>query len=55
VAGANAQGLDVLFIAAGIHGAEARRPDGRLDLAAVDRLLGAAGAHAAYAMSDLTW
>ena len=25
------------------------------DLAAVDRLLGAAGAHAAYAMSDLAW
>ena len=55
VAGANAQGLDVLFIAAGIHGAEARGPDGRLDDAAVERLLAAAGAHAAYAMSDLAW
>jgi HAD superfamily hydrolase (TIGR01459 family) len=55
VAGANAQGLDVLFIAAGIHSAEARGPDGQLDLAAVERLLGAAGAHAAYAMSDLAW
>jgi ribonucleotide monophosphatase NagD (HAD superfamily) len=55
VAGANAQGLDVLFIAAGIHGAEARGADGDLDLEAVDRLLGAAGAHAAYAMSELVW
>jgi HAD superfamily hydrolase (TIGR01459 family) len=55
VAGANAQGLDVLFIAAGIHGAEARGPDGRLDPAAVARLLDAAGAHAAHAMSDLAW
>ena len=55
VAGANAQGLDVLFIAAGIHGAEAHGPDGQLDPVAVARLLDAAGAHAAYAMSDLTW
>jgi HAD superfamily hydrolase (TIGR01459 family) len=55
VAGANAQGLDVLFIAAGIHGAEAQGPDGRLDPAAVARLLDAGGAHAAYAMSDLAW
>jgi HAD superfamily hydrolase (TIGR01459 family) len=55
VAGANAQGLDLLFIASGIHGAETHGPDGQLDLAAVERLLGAAGAHAAYAMSELTW
>ena len=55
VAGANAQDLDVLFIASGIHGVETHGPGGQLDLTAVDRLLAAAGAHAAYAMSDLTW
>jgi len=55
IAGANAQGLDVLFVAAGIHGVEARGPDGRLDMAAVERLLGAAGAHADYAIGDLAW
>jgi HAD superfamily hydrolase (TIGR01459 family) len=55
VVGANAQGLDLLFIAAGIHGAEARGPDGQLDLAATTRLLDSAGAHAAYAMADLVW
>jgi HAD superfamily hydrolase (TIGR01459 family) len=55
IAGANAQGLDVLFIPAGIHGAETRAPGGGLDLAAVERLLAGAGAHAAYAMDALDW
>jgi len=55
IAGANAQSLDVLFIPAGIHGAETRGPDSGLDPAAVERLLTAAGAHAAYAMDALVW
>jgi HAD superfamily hydrolase (TIGR01459 family) len=55
VAGANARGLDVLFIPAGIHGAETRDPGGDLDPAAVDRLLSAAGAHATYAVDALAW
>ena len=55
IAGANAQSLDALFIPAGIHGAETRGPDGGLDRAAVERLLNAAGAHAAYAMDALAW
>ena len=53
IAGANAQGLDVLFIAAGIHTAETRDAHGELDTAAAEALLTAAGAHAAYAMDTL--
>lgn len=53
--GANAQGIDLLFVAAGIHGAEMRDRDGRLDPAAAERLLGAAGAHATYLADDLAW
>lgn len=52
--GANEQGLDVLFIASGIHGAEAVR-GGQLDAEAVGRLLAKDGASAAYAMADLAW
>lgn len=55
VRGANAQGLDALFIAAGIHGADAIGADGRVIPEAVDRLLAAEGAHARYAMADLVW
>jgi len=54
VKGANAQGLDVLFIAAGIHGAETITPEG-LDAAAVDALLRKEGVHARWAMADLAW
>jgi len=54
VKGANAQGLDVLFIAAGIHGAETITPEG-LDAAAVEALLRQEGAHARFAMADLAW
>lgn len=54
VKGANAQGLDVLFIAAGIHGAETITPEG-LDAAAVEALLRKEGAHARFAMADLAW
>ncbi|MDP1617771.1 TIGR01459 family HAD-type hydrolase [Phenylobacterium sp.] len=54
VKGANAQGLDVMFIAAGIHGAETITPHG-LDAAAVEALLRKEGAHARFAMADLAW
>jgi HAD superfamily hydrolase (TIGR01459 family) len=53
--GANDQGIDLLFVAAGIHGAEMRGTDGRLDPAAAERLLAAAGAHAAYLTDALSW
>jgi ribonucleotide monophosphatase NagD (HAD superfamily) len=53
--GANAQGIDLLFVAAGIHGAEMRDADGRLDPAAAERLLAAAGAQATYLADDLAW
>jgi HAD superfamily hydrolase (TIGR01459 family) len=52
VKGAMDQGLDCLFIADGIHGAEAIR-DGRLDPARVEAMLARAGLHAAYAMRAL--
>ena len=55
VRGARAQGLDVLFIAAGIHGTAAMGPDGRLDAEKVAALLSAEGAEATYAMAELTW
>ncbi len=55
VAGAGAQGLDCLFIAAGIHGADSLGPDGRLDAAAIDSLLAEAGQSAAFAMAELAW
>lgn len=54
VKGANAQGLDVLFIAAGIHGGETITPEG-LDAAAVESLLRQEGAQARWAMADLAW
>jgi HAD superfamily hydrolase (TIGR01459 family) len=54
IRGANAQGLDALFIASGIHGEETVR-DGRVDSAIVAHLLGIEGLHAAWAMADLVW
>jgi HAD superfamily hydrolase (TIGR01459 family) len=53
IAGANAQGLDSLFIASGIHG-ETLRSDGMLDPTKVDAALAAEGARANYAMAALT-
>jgi HAD superfamily hydrolase (TIGR01459 family) len=53
IAGANAQGLDSLFIAAGIHG-EALWTNGKLDPAKVDAALAAENARATYAMAALT-
>ncbi len=55
VAGANAQGLDCLFVAQGIHGDAARGPDGRLDPAAAAGLLKAETTYARYATLDLAW
>jgi HAD superfamily hydrolase (TIGR01459 family) len=52
IAGANAQKLDSLFIAAGIHG-EALWTDGKLDAAKVDAALAAENVRATYAMAAL--
>lgn len=52
VLGANAQELDVLFIAAGIHG-EGLQTNGKLDPAKVDAALAAENARATYAMATL--
>ncbi len=52
ILGANAQGLDVLFIAAGIHG-DALQTAGKLDPAKIDAALAADNARAAYAMAAL--
>jgi HAD superfamily hydrolase (TIGR01459 family) len=54
VKGASDQGLDCLFIANGIHGAEAVR-DGRVDPALAAGMLAREGLHAAYAMNELCW
>ncbi len=55
IKGANHQDLDVLFIAAGIHGDAAKGPDGGLSAAGVAALLDAETVTAAYAMADLAW
>ena len=52
IAGANAQGLDSLFIAAGIHG-ETLQTDGSLDPAKIEAALAAENVHAECAMSEL--
>ena len=55
IAGAQAHGLDRLFIATGIHAAEVANADGRLTARGVDRLLGESGLSAQFAMGDLVW
>jgi HAD superfamily hydrolase (TIGR01459 family) len=52
IAGANAQGLDVVFVASGMHG-EALWSDGALDAAKVDAAMREAGVRATYAMKLL--
>ncbi|ANP45111.1 TIGR01459 family HAD-type hydrolase [Candidatus Viadribacter manganicus] len=52
IIGANAQGLDVLFIAAGIHG-EGLQTNGKLDPAKVDAALAQEKARATYVMAAL--
>lgn len=54
IRGANAQDLDVLFIANGIHGAEIVGADGLKPELAAD-LLRQEGLHARWAMTDLVW
>jgi HAD superfamily hydrolase (TIGR01459 family) len=54
VKGANAQGLDVLFVASGIHGAETIDAGG-VNARAVEDLLAKDGARATYAIADLSW
>jgi HAD superfamily hydrolase (TIGR01459 family) len=55
VLGAEAQGLDCLFIAQGIHGDAARAGDGSLDPARAADLLAAETTRARYAALDLGW
>jgi len=55
MAGAQAQGLDRLFIATGIHGAEAQGADGALSAAGVEVFLANAGLSAQFALGDLEW
>lgn len=50
--GANAQGLDAVFIASGMHGESLKTQD-LLDVAKVEAALAADGAHARYVMPDL--
>lgn len=55
VRGANAQGLDCLFIASGIHGDSARGADDRVDAERAAELLKAETTYARYAMLELAW
>jgi ribonucleotide monophosphatase NagD (HAD superfamily) len=54
IRGANARGLDVLFVANGIHGAETVGPSG-LNAAVVNDLLRQEGLTANWAMADMAW
>lgn len=54
VRGANARGLDILFVANGIHGRETVGPDG-LNEAVVADLLRQEGLHATWAIADMAW
>ena len=55
LAGADAQGLDALFIAAGINGALTLRASQTPDLGDVDRLLSDGAASARFVMANLVW
>ena len=54
IRGANARGLDVLFVANGIHGAETVGPNG-LIMPVVSDLLRQDGLHATWAIADMVW
>lgn len=54
VRGANARGLDILFVANGIHGGETVGPDG-LNLHVIDDLLRQEGLLATWAIADMDW
>ena len=53
--GANGQGLDLLFIAAGIHALEATDDTGKLDTHLLKKLLDVQAAHARYVAEGLRW
>jgi HAD superfamily hydrolase (TIGR01459 family) len=55
VLGANNQGLDLIFIAAGIHAEEATGVDGKLDPRLLSHVLEGAHAHARYVATALSW
>ena len=55
VKGANDQGLDLLFVAEGIHGQELAGTGGGLDPDKADAVLRAAGARATYLAPALAW
>lgn len=55
IGGAQGQGLDRLFVATGIHAAEAAGSDGRLTANGIDALLAQSGVSAQFAMGDLVW
>ncbi|MDE2487725.1 MAG: TIGR01459 family HAD-type hydrolase [Alphaproteobacteria bacterium] len=52
--GANAQGLDVLFVANGIHGQEILAKGG-LDIAMIDHVFETEGVTATWTLADLVW
>jgi len=54
IRGANARGLDILFVANGIHGGEAVGPEG-LNLPVVVDLLRQEGLQATWALADMVW
>jgi HAD superfamily hydrolase (TIGR01459 family) len=55
VKGANGQGIDCLFVAAGIDAAETLGDDGLVQAARLEALLIREGASAAYALPELVW
>jgi HAD superfamily hydrolase (TIGR01459 family) len=55
VKGANDQGLDLLFVAGGIHGQETIAADGCMNLAATEDVLARSGRVATYATAQLAW
>jgi HAD superfamily hydrolase (TIGR01459 family) len=55
VLGANDQGLDLVFIAAGIHAVEATNAEGQLDPVLLSEVLASQNAHAKYVASTLSW
>ena len=52
--GTNAQGLDALFVASGIHGQEILA-SGVMDSAMIDHVFETEGVTAAWAIADLVW
>ena len=55
ITGANAQGLDALFVAQGVNLDTARGTDGAVSAERIEALLAESGAHAAYAAEGLRW